>query len=249
MKASNEFWRERLSAEMPPDLAREIDIYETEIELRKQGKLDEKLFAETRLRRGAYGQRYDNGQRHDGVELRIDLLDPRERSGVIDLVTMKAILWDDDSMGRRYVDALRDAAARGHEQKRGENARERPSIDGHESPPVLSRAGWHADCSPGSKPPGGPSGLEPVSSAHHALCIGSMQPLQPTERDHDGMDATEITATITATRTAGNASESSPIRVVSRRNDHHIVRTNPMLRGTRRTWGTWALPSRRWAGV
>ena len=30
----------------------------------KQGKIDEKVFAETRLRRGAYGQRYDNGQRH-----------------------------------------------------------------------------------------------------------------------------------------------------------------------------------------
>jgi sulfite reductase (ferredoxin) len=29
--------------------------------------LDEKIFAETRLRRGAYGQRYDNGQRHDGI--------------------------------------------------------------------------------------------------------------------------------------------------------------------------------------
>ena len=34
--------------------------------LRKQGKLEERLFAETRLRRGTYGQRYDNGQRHDG---------------------------------------------------------------------------------------------------------------------------------------------------------------------------------------
>ena len=32
--------------------------------------MEEKLFAETRLRRGAYGQRYDNGQRHDGVETR-----------------------------------------------------------------------------------------------------------------------------------------------------------------------------------
>ncbi|HLF25041.1 MAG TPA: nitrite/sulfite reductase [Anaerolineae bacterium] len=70
MKASNPLWRERLLDEMPPYLAREIDIYETELELRKQGKLDEKLFAETRLRRGAYGQRYDNGQRWDGRETR-----------------------------------------------------------------------------------------------------------------------------------------------------------------------------------
>ena len=29
--------------------------------------MDEKVFAETRLRRGVYGQRYDNGQRNDGT--------------------------------------------------------------------------------------------------------------------------------------------------------------------------------------
>ena len=60
-------WKERLADRMPEDLAREIDVYETQLELKRQGKIDEKLFAETRLRRGAYGQRYDNGQRHDGV--------------------------------------------------------------------------------------------------------------------------------------------------------------------------------------
>lgn len=54
---------------MPEPLAREIDIFETEITLRKQGKLEERLFAETRLRRGAYGQRYDNGQRNDGQKV------------------------------------------------------------------------------------------------------------------------------------------------------------------------------------
>lgn len=54
---------------MPCDLAREIDIFETQIELRRQGKIDEKVFAETRLRRGVYGQRYDNGQRNDGVKI------------------------------------------------------------------------------------------------------------------------------------------------------------------------------------
>lgn len=68
MKVSNPAWKTALADEMPADLGREIDIFETEIELRKQGRLDEKLFAETRLRRGAYGQRYDNGQRWDGVE-------------------------------------------------------------------------------------------------------------------------------------------------------------------------------------
>ena len=68
MKASNGLWREQPITSPFPDLMREIEIYETEIELRKQGKMDEKLFAETRLRRGAYGQRYDNGQRWDGKE-------------------------------------------------------------------------------------------------------------------------------------------------------------------------------------
>jgi sulfite reductase (ferredoxin) len=55
---------------MPANLAEEIDIFETQMELRRQGKLDEKIFAESRLRRGAYGQRYDNGHRHDGAETR-----------------------------------------------------------------------------------------------------------------------------------------------------------------------------------
>ena len=70
MKASNALWKDSLSGKMPEDLAREIDIFETEINLRKQGKMDEKLFAETRLRRGAYGQRYDNSRRHDGIQTR-----------------------------------------------------------------------------------------------------------------------------------------------------------------------------------
>src|SRR5271169_48051 len=66
MKVSNSSWAERLAGKIPESLAREIDIFETEISLRKQSKIDERLFAETRLRRGAYGQRYDNGQRHNG---------------------------------------------------------------------------------------------------------------------------------------------------------------------------------------
>src|SRR3954462_1233586 len=59
-------WKERLNGKIREDWAREIDIFETQIELRKKKKIEEKLFAETRLRRGCYGQRYDNGQRHDG---------------------------------------------------------------------------------------------------------------------------------------------------------------------------------------
>ena len=66
MKASNSLWQKELAGKMPEALGREIDIFETEISLRKQGKLEERLFAETRLRRGVYGQRYDNGERHNG---------------------------------------------------------------------------------------------------------------------------------------------------------------------------------------
>ena len=69
MKVSNSLWAEKLAGKMPEPLAREIDIFETEVALRKQGKMDERLFAETRLRRGTYGQRYDNGQRHDGKKV------------------------------------------------------------------------------------------------------------------------------------------------------------------------------------
>ena len=61
-------WKEKLAGKIPDALGKEIDIYETQMELRKLGKIDEKLFAETRLRRGAYGQRYDNGQRFDGFQ-------------------------------------------------------------------------------------------------------------------------------------------------------------------------------------
>ncbi len=61
-------WKKSLADFMAVDLAEEIDTFETQIHLRKQGKMEEKLFAETRLRRGAYGQRYDNGQRYDGSQ-------------------------------------------------------------------------------------------------------------------------------------------------------------------------------------
>lgn len=61
-------WKEELQEEMPPHLIREIDIFEGQMALRQQAKLDEKVFAETRLRQGVYGQRYDNGQRHDGLK-------------------------------------------------------------------------------------------------------------------------------------------------------------------------------------
>lgn len=60
-------WKEKLAGRIAEPLLSEIEAFEAQIALRKAGKIDEKVFAETRLRRGAYGQRYDNGQRHDGL--------------------------------------------------------------------------------------------------------------------------------------------------------------------------------------
>jgi len=66
----NRTWKAILEEQIPPEQSREIDLFEGQMTLKKQDKLDEKVFAETRLRRGAYGQRYDNGQRHDGIATR-----------------------------------------------------------------------------------------------------------------------------------------------------------------------------------
>ena len=60
-------WKSLLIDQIPENLANEIETFENQIELRRQGKIEEKVFAETRLRRGVYGQRYDNGQRNDGT--------------------------------------------------------------------------------------------------------------------------------------------------------------------------------------
>src|SRR3978361_17402 len=60
-------WKEKLATQTPPHLIEEVDAFEAQMHLRKAAKLEEKIFAETRLRRGVYGQRYDNGRRHDGV--------------------------------------------------------------------------------------------------------------------------------------------------------------------------------------
>src|SRR5688500_7330299 len=62
-------WKQVLDGLMPDYLADEIDTFEGQILLKKQNKLEDKVFAETRLRRGTYGQRYDNGQRDDGIRL------------------------------------------------------------------------------------------------------------------------------------------------------------------------------------
>jgi sulfite reductase (ferredoxin) len=97
VKASNSLWAKELQGKMPEGIAREIDIYETEIELRKQGKIDERVFAETRLRRGTYGQRYDNGQRYDGAKFQ-EISYP---SG--DLTKGPSTMWDAPGMQRIKV--------------------------------------------------------------------------------------------------------------------------------------------------
>src|ERR1700691_4336420 len=97
MKSSNALWKEKLAAKIPAILAGEIDGYETDIALRKQGKLDERVFAETRLRRGTYGQRYDNGQRYDGSKFQ-EISYP---SG--DLTKGPSTMWDAPGMQRIKV--------------------------------------------------------------------------------------------------------------------------------------------------
>ena len=99
MKVSNSLWAERLSGKIPEALAREIDNFETDIALRKQGKVDERLFAETRLRRGAYGQRYDNGQRHNGKKVQ----QIEYPSGA--LTKGPSTLWDAPGMQRIKIPA------------------------------------------------------------------------------------------------------------------------------------------------
>ncbi|MEM7530808.1 MAG: nitrite/sulfite reductase [Chloroflexota bacterium] len=61
-------WKEKLQDQISEALTHEIDTFEGQMALRHQNKIDEKVFAETRLRRGVYGQRYDNGLRHDGLK-------------------------------------------------------------------------------------------------------------------------------------------------------------------------------------
>jgi len=87
-------WKETLGARIPEAWGREIDIFETQMELRKRGKIEEKLFAETRLRRGAYGQRYDNGQRHDGEKTQA-LVFPAK-----DVTKGPSTMWDAPGMQR-----------------------------------------------------------------------------------------------------------------------------------------------------
>jgi sulfite reductase (ferredoxin) len=86
-------WKQALSGRMDPDWQREIDQFDAQVGLRKQGKLEEKVFAETRLRRGVYGQRYDNGRRHDGIAEKPLAFDAHPTKG-------PDTLWDAPGMQR-----------------------------------------------------------------------------------------------------------------------------------------------------
>jgi sulfite reductase (ferredoxin) len=87
-------WKQTLGDRIPDAWGREIDVFETQIELRKRGKIEEKLFAETRLRRGAYGQRYDNGQRHDGEKTQALVFPSKE------ITKGPSTMWDAPGMQR-----------------------------------------------------------------------------------------------------------------------------------------------------
>ncbi len=64
-------WRARLDDAVDEALTREIDAFEVQIERKRRGEgMSDRMFAETRLRRGVYGQRYDNAQRFDGERVR-----------------------------------------------------------------------------------------------------------------------------------------------------------------------------------
>src|SRR5882757_4556958 len=94
MKASNLQWKTQLGDRVPDHLAAELDVFEHEIALKQQGKIEDRVFAETRLRRGTYGQRYDNGHRHDGLQTQ-DLSFPASP-----LTKGPETLWDAPGMQR-----------------------------------------------------------------------------------------------------------------------------------------------------
>jgi sulfite reductase (ferredoxin) len=112
-QASSESWKERLADRIDPQWADEIDQFQSQLELRQQSKIEEKVFAETRLRRGAYGQRYDAGQRHDGIEERSVAFADRPTKGpdtVWDAPGMQRIKIPYGGVSTEQLEALADLA-------------------------------------------------------------------------------------------------------------------------------------------
>ena len=70
MTDTQTLWRDALAESLSTDVSEDLDAYASQLELKRSGTLDDRVFAEIRLRRGIYGQRYDNGQRHDGLRSR-----------------------------------------------------------------------------------------------------------------------------------------------------------------------------------
>jgi sulfite reductase (ferredoxin) len=93
MADEQQSWKQVLDSQIDPGWGEEINDFESQVGLRLQGKLDEKVFAETRLRRGAYGQRYDNGRRHDGFAERPLAFDQHPTKG-------PDTVWDAPGMQR-----------------------------------------------------------------------------------------------------------------------------------------------------
>jgi sulfite reductase (ferredoxin) len=93
MAVETETWKQTLADQIDSGWAEEIDQFEAQLQLRKKGKLDEKVVAETRLRRGVYGQRYDNGKRHDGTAERALAFEGKPTKG-------PDTLWDAPGMQR-----------------------------------------------------------------------------------------------------------------------------------------------------
>ena len=61
-------WRGRLLDEMPPDLAEEIDIFEGQMELRRQGKIEDRVFADLRSQYQKLKQDWGGYDGYDGYD-------------------------------------------------------------------------------------------------------------------------------------------------------------------------------------
>jgi len=61
-------WSEKLKDSIPHAEEEDIKKFELQMDRCQKDQMELKVFAETRLRLGFYGQRYDNGQRYDGEE-------------------------------------------------------------------------------------------------------------------------------------------------------------------------------------
>src|SRR5690606_28058656 len=102
-----------LRGQVPDAWNQELDAYENQLALKRMGRLEDKVFAETRLRRGAYGQRYDSGRRHDGQEskdLGFDLSKTKGPDTLWDAPGMQRIKIPGGRLTPRQLEVLCDLA-------------------------------------------------------------------------------------------------------------------------------------------